>query len=136
MISKGCDEMSANLTNVQTKRLPDIACESMACSGDQSKACGGPFSMALYQQPTLSEEGHNFGNPVCNSEPFRGIGSPFAGPGDRTFTLSAVLRAPPHTVFPINLAVVDPFKTLNSSTQVEAVILSVCRSLLAPETAG
>ncbi|KAF8174212.1 hypothetical protein BJ912DRAFT_931621 [Pholiota molesta] len=116
-----CDN-TVNVTTIQSKRLPDIACAATACPGDASEACGGPLVMALYQQPTENEEAHNFFNSECRNviQPGPQI------PAGATFSLTAVLKDTPTSSMPINLAVLDPTKTMANGTQTLAVILSAC----------
>ncbi|KAF8194630.1 WSC domain-containing protein [Pholiota molesta] len=105
-----CDN-TINVATIQSKRIPDIACAATACPGDASEACGGPFVMALYQQPTENEEANNFFNPEC-----RNVIQP--GPQIPLDT--------PTSSMPINLAILDPTKTMTNGTQTLAVILSAC----------
>lgn len=101
----GCDN-TIDVTTIQSKRLPDIACAATACPGDASEACGGPFVMALYQQPTENEEANNFFNSECRNviQPGPQI------PAGATFSLTAVFKDTPTSSMPINLAVLDPTK--------------------------
>jgi hypothetical protein len=78
--------------------------------------------MALYQQPTENEEANNFFNPECRNviQPGPQI------PAGATFSLTAVFKDTPTSSIPINLAILDPTKTMANGTQTLAVILSVC----------
>ncbi|KAF8194584.1 WSC domain-containing protein [Pholiota molesta] len=116
-----CDN-TVNTTTLQSKRLPDIACSATACSGDASLACGGPFAMALYQQPTEAEEASLADNPNCQNIIELG---PLI-PSDGTFSLSAVFKDMPTRAMPINLAVLDPTTVQANGTQVLALIISTC----------
>ncbi|KAF9477054.1 WSC-domain-containing protein [Pholiota conissans] len=116
-----CDNL-IDTTTIQSRRLPDIACAATACPGDPSEACGGPFVMALYQQPTEDEEGHNFFNSKCRSVVAPGPQIP----DGTTFSLTAVFKDEPSSSMPINLAVLDTTKTIENGSQVAAVILSAC----------
>jgi hypothetical protein len=120
VVCSGCDN-TINTTTLQSKRLPDIACSATACPGDASLACGGPFAMALYQQPTESKEASLRDNPNCRNIIELG---PLI-PSDGTFSLTAVFKDTPTSAMPINLAVLDPTAVQANGTQVLALIISV-----------
>jgi hypothetical protein len=93
------------------QRLPDIACESMACGFDYEWACGGSFIMALYQMPDRRL------NPRCQLTSL-----------NHPFQLHATFLDDPTTSMPIVFTILQ--KHINRPGVISAGIISV-RSCLA-----